>query len=332
MQAPPDDNKMNKPTRYCCRICANEADNRAFHAREMMFGWKDNFQYFECADCGCVQIAVIPENLGKYYPADYYAYGKPGHSGIPTVSRWRKARNRALLAERGSLVGRIAALLRPPGYFSWFRGLGLKLDSRILDVGCGAGSLLLRMRRAGFSHLMGVDPYISEDIDYGGSLAIRKAEISELPERFDLVMSHHSFEHMPNPRDALSKLAGLLHPHGALLIRIPVAGGYAWRKYRNHWVSLDPPRHLHLHTPRSMVILAASCGLRIERVFYDSDAQQIVSSEMYLRDIPLREAAQAMDSVFSREELTWIGTFAKELNARRDGDFAGFVLRPVVTP
>ena len=320
---------MNETTNHCCRICGNGTNNRAFHVREMMFGWKDGFEYFECADCGCVQIAAIPDDLDKYYPTDYYAFGKPRHTGTPSVSWWRKLRNRALLGQQVPTARAIKALSRAPGYFSWFRGLNLDLDSRILDVGCGAGSLLLRMRKAGFTRLMGLDPYIEEDIDYGGGLVIRKTEIASLTERFDLVMSHHSFEHMPDPRSSLATLAGLLQPNGALLVRIPVTGGYAARKYRNHWVNLDPPRHLHLHTTRSMAVLAAACGLRIERVFFDSDAQQIIGSELFRLDIPLREASRVTKSMFSAEELAAINLFVKELNARRDGDCAGFVMRPI---
>jgi len=311
-----------------CRVCANKTGNLPFIAREMYFGWKDAFEYFECADCGCVQIATIPEDLVRYYPSDYYSFSKPAKTSKPVVPVWRKLRNRALLGQSVPLGSLIALLSRAPGYFSWFHGLSLDLDSSILDVGCGTGSLLLRMRRAGFANMKGVDPYIAEEIDYGDGLKIHKADASVLTEKFDLVMSHHSFEHMPDPLKSLSDLARLLKPDGALLVRIPIAGGYAWRKYRQHLVSLDPPRHLHLHTMRSMTILADACGLSMDRVFYDSDAQQITTSELYLRGISQRDAALHMDSVFGHEEMTRIHAFAKKLNARRDGDMAGFVLRP----
>lgn len=320
---------MSENQVYPCRVCGNKTGNRPLIAREMYFGWRDAFEYFECADCGCVQIVAIPENLGRYYPSDYYSFSKPTQAHNPVVPGWRKLRNRALLGQSVPLRGLISLLSRAPGYFSWFHGMRLDLDSSILDVGCGAGSLLLRMRRAGFVNVKGVDPYIAEDIDYGGGLKIHKADVSALTERFDLVMSHHSFEHMPDPLKSLSDLARLLKPDGALLVRIPVAGGYAWRKYRQHLVSLDPPRHLHLHTVRSMAILAAACGLSIDRVFYDSDAQQITTSELYLRGIPHKDAAVHMGAVFPQEEMTKIHAYAKELNARRDGDWAGFVLRPM---
>lgn len=320
---------MSENLVHQCRVCANKTGNLPFVAREMYFGWKDPFEYFECADCGCVQISAIPEDLVRYYPPDYYAFSKPARTDQPAVPGWRKLRNRALLGQAVPLRGLITSLSRAPGYFSWFHGLALDLDSSILDVGCGAGSLLLRMRRAGFANMKGVDPYIAEEIDYGGGLRIHKADVSALAEKFDLVMSHHSFEHMPDPLRSLSGLARLLKPDGALLVRIPVAGGYAWRKYRQHLVSLDPPRHLHLHTLRSMAILAGACGLSIERVFYDSDAQQITTSELYLRGISHTDAALHMDSLFSHAEMSGIHVLVKELNARRDGDMAGFVLRPV---
>lgn len=31
----------------------------------------DEFDYFECSNCGCLQIKEIPENIGKYYPDNY---------------------------------------------------------------------------------------------------------------------------------------------------------------------------------------------------------------------------------------------------------------------
>lgn len=323
---------MSETQIYQCHVCDNKTGNRPFIAREMYFGWRDQFEYFECADCGCVQIVAVPQDLDRYYPSDYYSFSKPTRTDKPVVPGWRKLRNRALLGQPVPLRGLIAFLSRMPGYFSWFHGLALDLDSSILDVGCGAGSLLLRMRKAGFSNLMGVDPYIAEEIDYGDGLKIHKANLSELTEKFDLVMSHHSFEHMPEPLRSLSDLAHLLNPNGALLIRIPVAGGYAWRKYRQHLVSLDPPRHLHLHTMSSMARLAEASGLSIDRVFYDSDAQQITTSELYLRGIPQKDAAQHMDTVFGHEEMTKIHAFVKELNAKRDGDMAGFVLHPIRQP
>ena len=47
-----------------CKVCGNSEDNKSFQIREMMFGYRDEFTYFECSKCGCIEIAKIPQKLG----------------------------------------------------------------------------------------------------------------------------------------------------------------------------------------------------------------------------------------------------------------------------
>jgi hypothetical protein len=42
----------------------------------MMIGLGEAFDYLECPVCGSLQIAEIPADLSRYYPADYYSYGR----------------------------------------------------------------------------------------------------------------------------------------------------------------------------------------------------------------------------------------------------------------
>ena len=39
-----------------CKICGNERSNREYKIKEMMFGFRDEFSYMLCANCGCLQI------------------------------------------------------------------------------------------------------------------------------------------------------------------------------------------------------------------------------------------------------------------------------------
>lgn len=59
-----------------CRICDNENLNQAYQLKEMMFGIRDEFTYFECSVCGCLQISEFPEDISKYYPQDYYSFSE----------------------------------------------------------------------------------------------------------------------------------------------------------------------------------------------------------------------------------------------------------------
>ena len=36
-----------------CKICDKSEDNPVIIAREMMFGKRDEFEYFQCLRCGC---------------------------------------------------------------------------------------------------------------------------------------------------------------------------------------------------------------------------------------------------------------------------------------
>src|ERR1035437_10617754 len=61
-----------------CRICQSAEVSLSVVTREMMFGLRDEFTYFECAVCGCVQIQDIPADLGRYYPQNYYSFQESG--------------------------------------------------------------------------------------------------------------------------------------------------------------------------------------------------------------------------------------------------------------
>lgn len=64
-----------------CRVCGFEGESEKYSAKEMMFGWKDPFDYFQCEKCECLQIEKIPENIARYYPEEYNAY----HAAQPMI-------------------------------------------------------------------------------------------------------------------------------------------------------------------------------------------------------------------------------------------------------
>ena len=301
----------------------------------MMFGWGDVFEYLECGHCGCLQIAEIPADLGKYYPKQgYYSYKPPKKKSYPDwVLRLRHRRTGHYLGEPTLLGGLLGALSKRAGHFEWLRHGRLTLDSRIVDVGCGAGKLLLTLQRDGFRSLLGADPFIEADIDYGNGVRILKRSLHELDGEFDFVMLHHSFEHMPDPRGTLAELRRKVSAQSTLLIRIPVCDSFARRKYGVHWMAWDAPRHLYLHTVKSMHLLAAEAGFEIFAVSYDSSVQQFASSELYLRGVPYVEQSRyhpgRSPEAFTQAEWDGFVARAEQLNRERDGDTACFYLRPV---
>ena len=64
-----------------CRICSSTEKHDIIPVREMMFGMRDKFDYLSCSQCGCLQLINPPENMGKYYPDNYYSLGGQASAG-----------------------------------------------------------------------------------------------------------------------------------------------------------------------------------------------------------------------------------------------------------
>ena len=151
-----------------------------------------------------------------------------------------------------------------------------------------------------------------------------KAAHQELEGRFDWVMMHHSFEHVADPRALLASVREMLTSDGRVLIRMPVAGSWAWRNYRADWVQLDAPRHLAIYTADGFRRIAGECGFVLEDIFCDSWAFQFWGSEL----VQSGEAhAGGPGDRFTQQQMAAWATEAARLNRALDGDQAGFVLR-----
>ena len=314
-----------------CRICNNDHNNTTYIGREMYFGFRDEFEYFQCSVCGCLQIAAFPENLAKYYPKEYGAYKL--HEKVHENKLIRYLKSKKLENSLGINANPIGVLLNffiDMGFIRYLRPAHVTMNSSILDVGTGHGSRLISLRKKGFTNLTGIEPFIDHDIEYDIGVKIYKKHLSEAEGQYDLVMLNHSFEHMPDPLQALKDIYRLLKHDRIALIRIPVADSFAWEKYRTNWMAMDPPRHFFLHTTMSMKILADQSGFTIKDVIYDSKDFQYAASEQLVRDIPLQAPnsyyLNRKLSIFSKSELRKFAKMAKELNRTRRGDTACFYL------
>ena len=284
-----------------------------------MFGTREEFPYYECARCGCLWIARVPDDLSRQYGAGYYSLKE---SALRMFVRRHPALYRAAHYARHH---------GPPSLPEWWPSKQLSLDAAILDVGSGVGRLLLHLKSLGYTNLVGVDPFIAEDIRLPNGPAIFKRSIEEIDGQFELVIMNHSLEHIADSRRVFDELKRLLAPSGLAVIRTPVASSFAWRKYGPDWVQLDAPRHLVVHTVDSIGALSKTSALSLEAVTHDSTAFQFWGSEQYRRDIPLMDTRSylisARNSIFTRSEIDEFTRRAKELNQRGEGDQASFYLR-----
>lgn len=294
----------------------------------MMFGFRDVFKYFQCSVCGCLQIADIPTDMSKYYPSNYYSRLSNERSQYWLKTSLKKIRDKFAVSGHG-IAGRILYNFSPDETLRLYSAF--YPDSRILDVGCGTGSLLLRLKNAGFRNLSGIDPLNSALIKYPNGLEIEKKALREMEGKWDLIIYNHSFEHIASPVEELKKVSELLEKNGICIIRIPLVDSFAWDHYKINWVQIDAPRHFFLYSLKSFAMIVNQAGMTIDKIEYDSDEFQFWGSEQYKKDIPLNDEksyyVNPTGSVFNKRDIISFRSKAKDLNRQGRGDQAIFFAR-----
>lgn len=310
-----------------CSICGNAVGNIHWLAREKMDGTLEAFDYVQCAVCKHLRLETPPSDMGEYYVRNY----SPFHvRHIPPVRRWLYRLRTAPALGRLALLGRLLNLLKKPYYFYWLKETGLRRGNRFLDVGCGAGMLVRILRYAGVDS-RGIDRYFPAGKLAEGEGIVQRRDLLDETGSYHAVVFDHSLEHVPNPRELLTKAAVLLEPGGCVIIRIPLSDSFARFRYGTDWVQWDAPRHLNLFSQDSFGRLAGQCGLQVETMIHDSSGFQFWASEDYRHNRFFHDKESFVQSQrfihFTRRQIRDYRRWAKWLNFMGAGDQATFICR-----
>lgn len=319
-----------------CQLCGSTGPHSTVEVREMMFGSRELFEYFECAACGTLQIVNIldGETLGRHYPADYYSYDASSQSRLV---RWLTAQQDNFEMQVGRRqVGRLVTAVLPQliirtvigDIVKMLRQLDVQRSSRILDVGCGGGVLLDRLARLGFENLSGADPFLSADRRTALGVPLFKRDLADIGGAFDLIMFNHSLEHVVDPVATLNAAQAKLSPRGICLVRVPTTSSEVWKMYGPDWIDIDAPRHIVIPSRKGMALAAERVGLQVDMTFDDSTYVQFIGSEAYRQDIPLTDPQifwKMLRRVGPRTLWQW-SKRTEQLNEQGRGAWAGFVL------
>lgn len=318
---------MNPVTKEC-RLCAAMGPHQSIAVREMMFGTRERFEYYICAECDTLQIVepLAGAELERHYGSGYYSYNVPAQPGF--VQWLIMKQDRFQLHTGGRVIGALMAAVSTDRITETLGRLSLERDTRILDMGCGGGELLDRLVRAGFSNLSGADPFIAADGQTPLGVPLMKRYVSEVPGEFDLIMFNHSLEHVPNPIATLKAARQKLAPGGICLVRVPTTSSEAWAIYQADWVQIDAPRHMVIPSRKGLARAAEAAGLRVEQTIDDSSSFQFLGSEKYQRDIALTQFdGFKVFKLFGPQRIWAWERRAERLNRQGRGDQTAFVLR-----
>ena len=201
----------------------------------------------------CDLVFVNPQPTGDELQRFYAQYFPPESSPL-----WARQMGQVLRREGRNVLLRH----RPVG--------------RVLDVGCGFGFFLAVMRDAGWQ-AVGIEPsptaasWARETL--GLDVRTGRLETAELcPQSFDAVTLWYVLEHVPNPREVLSRCVELLRPGGVLIARVPNNNILIDRvlarlgRVGRRFYLMNPPRHLFDYSAVTLSRLMRKTGLRVRAV------------------------------------------------------------------
>ncbi|MDO8633696.1 MAG: class I SAM-dependent methyltransferase [archaeon] len=141
---------------------------------------------------------------------------------------------------------------------------------RILDVGCGSGFFLEKMLEKGWN-CSGQEvsryslPYLEKVRKKGAEVFYGDIKNFKSAQKFDLITLYHVIEHVNDPVLVLKKIRKLLKAGGTLFIATPNAGSFSFNVFGCKWFHLDPPRHLIVYSPASLILLLEKSGFKVKK-------------------------------------------------------------------
>ncbi len=126
---------------------------------------------------------------------------------------------------------------------------------RVLDVGCGPGVFVRRMRERGWE-AEGID------LDFGGGFLEAR-----LTGPYDAVTAIYVLEHVVDPRRFVAKARSLLKPGGLLYLRVPHTSAIVrlGKMVAPRWNFYHTPWHLQDFAPGVLLRMLPGWTVRIDR-------------------------------------------------------------------
>lgn len=203
------------------------------------------YDILECTVCGFGFVHPLPpaDDAGDYYEAYWDADATEGGGSIASlITRYKQF----LMATEANLVIR-------------YCGIG-----KVLDIGCGDGSLLAMLRERGCD-------VEGTEVSTAGCEHARRVyamtvhqgllESLDLPlAAYDTVILSSVLEHMADPGRILQAVHRLINSKGQVYIVVPNSDSLQARYLKDRWFAVHPPQHISYFTVSSMRRLLVGHG------------------------------------------------------------------------
>lgn len=239
-----------------CPSCKKNDIKFLFINKDRMFFSAAVFHVYKCNNCGLIFIGedLQEADLAQYYPTSYYTNVNPKKTLLNSLALYCKKKNNFLLnilLERVFLSLGTVPVVPPFG------------ACKLLDIGCGGGGLLDRMKLFGWE-TSGYDI----DKKVGQSISNRHRFIDDLKlesEKYDLITMTDVVEHVVDFKKLLLEAYRLLDHQGVFILTTPTTSIF-FRLFGKYWYPLDTPRHLYVFNKENISNCLHEAGFEVKKI------------------------------------------------------------------
>ncbi len=193
----------------------------------------------ECVNCGLVSLSSL-----EHIQAGHYEDSGMHGEVVPSIESWLK--DTEFDDERRYQMLKAALP-----------------NKKVLDFGCGAAGFLLRAQTLA-SSVAGIELERRVREHWRGKVSVH-ADLDAAGDGYDLITAFHVIEHLPDPKDMLKRLGGMLAAGGRLIVEVPNANDALLTLYESdafqrftYW-----SKHLFLFNASTLDTLARQAGLNV---------------------------------------------------------------------
>lgn len=256
----------------CCYLCGTDGVALYEGLTDQWFGVPGSWNLKRCPGCGLVWLDPMPTkgDVWKAYRS-YFTHEDYSPGASRQYANFADRLVAGLCRLLYKIVMRTTAWRKKEKVWrlqgdSMFLSGGIPGQKRLLDVGCGKGSFIARMRDQGWDvEGLEVDADAVEYARSKSGLTVHLGSLENIhfpDSTFDVITSNHVIEHVHDPISLIQECLRVLKPGGRLVLATPNIESFGHQYFGRNWSHLDPPRHLRLFTMQTLRECAVRAGFK----------------------------------------------------------------------
>lgn len=257
---------------------------------------KEVFEVVPDSVKGVLKTTPLPHDLSKYYDSKNYI---SHHQEEKTI------RNQAYKAAQYFNINYKKNILRKL----------LRVQSAVLDYGCGAGEFLSHIKND--FNVLGYEPnetarkVTAEKIGHENIIT----NIEDIPNAtLDAITLWHVLEHIDNQDFIISQFRKKLKANGLLIIAIPNYNSFDAQYYKEFWAAYDVPRHVYHFSPEGI------------RNIFNGNGWKVIQTKSLLLDSLY---ISIISEQYKKSRISWLKGgvvgLISNFKALKSGDFSSVI-------